>query len=90
MRDAGERTGVGAEDQRVDADDRIGADLGHDREQGGHRRRRRRIGGGSHQCSGTSAALMANTSEQQQRAGRSSASIAGRDLRHLARRGRPC
>ena len=44
--DACERAGIGTEDRAVDANDRVGADFGHDGEQRGDRRRRGGIGAG--------------------------------------------
>ena len=59
-------TGVRAEDQRIDAQDAVGADLGHDGEQGGHRRAGVGVGGGQPQVERQQRRLEGEHPEQQQ------------------------
>ncbi len=63
----GERPGIGAKDQAMDAQDRIGADLGHDREQRGRGRPGRRIGAGQPEMQRRQRRLQGEHHEQQQR-----------------------
>ena len=75
--------GVSAENEGVDPQDRIGADLGHDHEERGRRTGRRRIGARQPPVQGHQRGLQGEDQEEEQRPGAQQRLVARRDLRHL-------
>ena len=76
------RSGVEAEDGPVQPQDRVDADLGHDREQGRHRRGRRRVGPGKPEAEREDRGLHREDDEEHQRGDADERGVVGRDARH--------